>query len=99
MSLAGQSFSNAAAIFLISQVGDNKEATSFLKDLENDEDVGSMVFCSTEVGISQARRLTEVLRCSNTGSIRPWETQERRSIATTTKRSAYMTEPSFLTDS
>ena len=47
-SLTDRSLGDAAVVFLISQVGDDKEATSFLKRLENDEGVGRMVFCSTE---------------------------------------------------
>lgn len=47
-SLTRRDFRNAAAVFLISQVGNSKEARTFLKELENDKEVGDMVFCSTE---------------------------------------------------
>ena len=43
-----QSYQDAAVVFLISQVGNDPAATAFLKGLENDEEVGDMVFCSTE---------------------------------------------------
>jgi hypothetical protein len=35
-------------IFLISLVGDDEEAKTFLEELENDKEIGDMVFCSTE---------------------------------------------------
>ncbi|KAK0517141.1 hypothetical protein JMJ35_000296 [Cladonia borealis] len=46
--LSHQSYNNAAAIFLISQIGNDKGATLFLKSLETDQQISSMVFCSTD---------------------------------------------------
>ena len=47
-SLKRHGFGDAAAIFLISQVGNSEEARTFLKGLENDEEIGNKVFCTTE---------------------------------------------------
>lgn len=47
-SLKRQGFRDAAAVFLISQVGNSERASAFLKGLEDDEEIGDMVFCSTE---------------------------------------------------
>ncbi|ERF72750.1 hypothetical protein EPUS_04803 [Endocarpon pusillum Z07020] len=46
--LSRQSYRDAAAVFLISQVGDAAHATTFLKSLETDPQISSMVLCSTE---------------------------------------------------
>ena len=43
-----EGFGDTAAIFLLSRVGDDEEAKTFLKGLENDKEIGDMVFCSTE---------------------------------------------------
>lgn len=43
-----QSYKGAAVIFLISQIGSDAAATTFLRSLETDPQISSMVFCSTE---------------------------------------------------
>lgn len=46
--LSRHSYRDAAAIFLISQIGTDVGATTFLRSLETDPQISSMVFCSTE---------------------------------------------------
>lgn len=43
-----RSYKGAAVIFLISQIGSDATATTFLRSLETDPQISSMVFCSTE---------------------------------------------------
>ena len=47
-SLACQAYGSAAAVLLISRVGNSEEAKVFLQELEKDRDIGDMIFCSTE---------------------------------------------------
>ncbi|KAI9769918.1 MAG: hypothetical protein M1840_003627 [Geoglossum simile] len=52
---AVKEYGDAAVVFLVCQIGDSEEATTFLRDLENDRSVGGMVYCS-------ANRLDELSR-------------------------------------
>jgi len=63
-------------MFLICQIGDSEDATTFLRELENDKNVGEMVYCSAD-------RLDELSRKvekrgggrTYTARVRSWLTQ------------------------
>lgn len=39
-------YGNGVVIFLVSQIGHDEGATKFLQELESDDDIRDMVFCS-----------------------------------------------------
>jgi len=47
-SLAIKAYGDNAVVFLISQVGDSADATTFLRELQNNSSLRGMVYSSTE---------------------------------------------------
>jgi len=66
----GRQYGKNAVTFQISAVGTSASAKAFLEKLKNDEDVGSIVFCTTEKTLDDADR-----EAGSNGELNTWLVQ------------------------